>query len=302
MRQTRTPVSKVMVALMWLLFLGLTIGWIVFLLARDHPSRDTNENPTDLARIVLSLVVGGFFLACGIGSYLVLLATNCFTFNFQQPIWSGVKAKLYLSQIVVLTGLALGLGFGLSPFIGPGLTALGVSGQIAFLLPVMAMVVVLQVVQIFFYIWAPLERRLITKRLQARGISPAQLQTAMLVGISNPQQSSFKKFSKIEEDIGALWIGPGQLVYWGDNEAFGITPEQLVQVERKGDTGSTSMLAALSHVILHVQMPDGGARQIRLHTEGHWTIAGRRSAMDELEEKIVQWQTTALPAAPAQPL
>jgi len=40
-----------------------------------------------------------------------------------------------------------------------------------------------------------------------------------------------------------LWIGPEQLVYYGDSGDFAVTREQLAQIERKADSGGTSMLA-----------------------------------------------------------
>jgi hypothetical protein len=137
----------------------------------------------------------------------------------------------------------------------------------------------------------------ITKRLLAQNITPAQLNSAVLVGISDPTRSSFRKFGAIEEDIGAMWIGPDQLVYWGDNERFSIAREQLAQMERKSDTGSTTMLVGIAHAVLHVKLPDGGVRQIRLHTEGVWTMGQKRRTMDVLADSIVRWQSCAAPAS-----
>ena len=299
MQRTRKPVSKLKMLLMWGIFLGFTIGWIAFLLwqRRDRPA--VAEPPTDVVHTMVMVVLGGFFLAGGVAGYLVLLATNCFTMKFDRPVWSGVKDRLYLANVVVLTGAALGLGFGLTPWLSPLLTGFGLTGELAMFLPVMALVVALQIVRIFVLIWAPMERRLIARRLQARGITPAQLQGASLVGISNPLRSSFKKFSQVEEDVGALWVGPEQLIYWGDNDQFAVRREQLTQIERKADAGGTTMLVGVTHIILHVQQPDGSERQIRLHTEGHWTMSGKGRAMDALEERIVAWHGGVVDSAPA---
>jgi hypothetical protein len=49
------------------------------------------------------------------------------------------------------------------------------------------------------------------------------------------------------------------------------------------------MLGGVTHIILHVTLPDGSERQIRLHTEGHWTMGAKGRAMDELEERILEW-------------
>jgi hypothetical protein len=146
-----------------------------------------------------------------------------------------------------------------------------------------------QLVQLWVLIWSPLEKRIITQRLAALGITPAQLQSAALVGLSNPASGLAKRFAAIEEDMGALWVGPDRLIYRGDNEQFDITREQLVQMERKADNRSTSVLGGIAHIILHVKLADGSVRQIRLHTEGHWTMGQKRKAMDALADAIVRW-------------
>jgi hypothetical protein len=298
LQQTRKPASKLKMALMWLIFLGFTAALITFLLW-THPDRSapSEDSAPDIVHTIVTLVFGGFFLVAGLAAYFILLATNCLTFNFQRPIWADARVKFYFGNIVVLTAIGLGIGLPLAALAKPHLTRLGLNGELSFLVPVMGMLVILQIAQIFVLKWAPLERRLIAKRLQAQGITAAQLETAMLVGLSNPLQSSFKKFASVEEDIGALWIGPEQLVYWGDREQFGISRQQLTQLERKADSGGTTMLAGLTHLILHCQLPDGSERQIRLHTEGHWTMGGKRRAMDELEDRIAQWHGAQAPVS-----
>jgi hypothetical protein len=291
MQQTKKPVSKVKMILMWVVFVGITLCWIALLLWRHRGEAAPAEPAPGLGQAIITMIFGAFFLVAGIAGYAVFLATNCFTFNFQKPIWSDVKGKLYVANVVVLTGISLGIGFGLAPFLSPLLTPLGVTGQMGTLVPVLAMIVIFQVVRVFVLIWTPLEKNLIAKRLQARGLVPAQLQAATLVGISNPLKSSFKKITLVEDDIGALWVGPEQLVYWGDNEQFAITRDQVTQIERKADAGGTTMLGGVTHLILHLAPPGGGERQIRFHPEGHWTMASQGRAMDALEQSIVQWHS-----------
>ena len=299
MQTTKRPVSKVRMALTWLIFVGITVGWIAFLIWRRQNSPAPAETPPPFATAIISLFAGGFFFVAGAASYAILLATNCFTFNFNAPVWIGFKAKVYFANIVVLTGFALGIGFGITPLVSPLLMGFGVSAQMAFFVPVMAMVVVLQIVRVFVLIWSPVETRLITRRLLARGLTPAQLQTAFPVGISNPLNSSFKKMSRVEEDIGALWVGPEQLVYYGDSGDFAVTREQLSQIERKADSGGTTLLGGVTHVNLHIRQADGSDRQIRFHTEGHWTMGAKGRAMNDLEERIVQWHSAGIPQVPA---
>jgi len=55
------------------------------------------------------------------------------------------------------------------------------------------------------------------------------------------------------------------------------------------DTKSTTMLSGTAHVILHVRLAGGGARQIRLHNEGVWTMGGKKRASDELAARINEW-------------
>jgi hypothetical protein len=163
---------------------------------------------------------------------------------------------------------------------------------------VMAMVFVLQIAQMWILIWGPLEKRFIVKRMAALGITPQQLAGAFLVGLSNPQRSSFKKFGTVEEDVGALWVGPEQLIYYGDGEQFGLTRSHIMQIERKADSGSTSMLGGIAHVVLHVTQSNGSLRQIRLHNEGPLTMGQKRVAMEQLAEAILQWHgNPAIPAA-----
>jgi hypothetical protein len=142
------------------------------------------------------------------------------------------------------------------------------------------------------------EQRVIWKRLLAQGVEPAQMPSAVLVGISDPTHSSLKKFGAVEDDIGALWFEPGELRYRGDSEQFVIAREQLVQIERRADAGSATVLSGVTHVILHVKQPDGTQRQIRLHTEGVWTMGLKRKTMDQLAQAIVQWHDKAVAAPP----
>jgi hypothetical protein len=135
----------------------------------------------------------------------------------------------------------------------------------------------------------PVETHIIRKRLTAAGVTPAQMQTATLVGLSNPASGYAKRFGRIEEDVGALWISPELLIYRGDSEQFDISRDQISAIEQKADNRSTSVLAGIAHVILHVKLSDGSIRQIRLHTEGLWTMGQRKRKMDELAEAIYRW-------------
>jgi hypothetical protein len=280
---------------MWLLMVGGILFWVVLAFWWNHgrmPAKELAEEPAGvIVYSVFSLFVGGFFLVLGVMSYLAVIFSGCFTFSYKRPVWQAAKTKQFFANIIVTVLLALGAGFTLAAFLGPVLTLLGLDAGLANLLPVMFMIGGVQILQLWVLIWSPLERRIITKRAAALGITPAQLQSAALVGLSNPASGFVKRFAAIEEDMGALWVGPDLLIYRGDNEQFDITREQLVQMERKADNRSTSVLGGIAHIILHVKQPDGSVRQIRLHTEGHWTMGRKRRAMDALAEAIARWHT-----------
>jgi hypothetical protein len=299
MQQTKKPVSKVKVALMWAILVGNVVFWCGFWIWHHRADAPTaaDEPGMGLFRAIGMIVIGCFFLVAGVVSYLAVLFSNCLTFNFKNPVWSGFKPKLFLANIIVPVQGALGIGCMLSAFATPILLGIGIAPGVAGFLPVMAMVALLQVCQMWIQIWAPLEKRLIRKRLKAQGLNDAQLQTAILVGLSDPRRSSFKKFGRIEEDVGALWFAPDQLVFYGDIERFSISRDQLMQIERRADVGSTSILGGLAHVILHVRLPDGSERQIRFHIEGVPTQGAKRKGMDQLADAIVQWHSSAAPAA-----
>ena len=227
----------------------------------------------------------------------MILFTHCLSFDFNYPVWPGVKGKLFLVNIVVPLGVGLGLGFMVSSVVTPLLMARGFNSEVAGLIPVLGMVGLVQVAQLWIMVWAPLERRLIVRRLQTLGISAEQLNSAFLIGLSNPASGMLKRFGSIEEDIGALWITADQLVYWGDSERFAITRDQLTAVERKADNRSVSLLAGITHVILHVKTATGVERQIRLHNEGQWTMGQKRKMMERLAEAIGSWYRPAAVAA-----
>lgn len=295
MNPGKTPVSKTRVILTWGGVLAFVAGMCVFWtwwFARQTPSNEVEADPSLMFSIVMAFF-GIVFLGIGLAAYLATFYTNCLTFNFSGPVWRGLKVKIYFANILVPLGFALGLGFLLVGLLGPLLIAAGLNRGLATIGPVMAMIFVLQVAQLWILIWGPLEKRIIHKRTAALGITPEQLTGAFLVGLSNPAKSSMKKLGLVEEDVGALWVGPDQLIYWGDGEQFGLTREQVLAIERRTDSGSTSMLGGIAHVILHVEQTADNVRQIRLHTEGLVTMGQKRKAMEQLAQAIAEWHSQA---------
>lgn len=300
MIQPNKPVSKFKVILLWAVLIGNVVFWTAFWTLRNRPEAPPSdpEQESGIARFVFMIVVGGFFLVSGLAAYFLFILTNGLTFDFTRPFFGAYKAKLYLAKIVVPTLVLIGLALMLGAFLGPVLQGFGLHGQISFFLPLILTIVPIQIAQMWVNIWSPMAKKLIGKRLAARGIPPVRMATALLVGISNPLKSSFKKMTLVEEDVGALWIGGPELVYCGDTDQFSISRAQIVQIERRADAGSTSMLSGTAHVILHVQLPDGTVRQIRFHVEGHWTQGLSRRAMDDLAAAITRWHESAVSAPP----
>src|SRR5215831_801348 len=188
MQQSSKPVSKLRVVLMWAIMLATIFGVATFMIWHNHrdegPSR--SDGVPDLFRSVFFFIVGGFGLVVGIAAYVITLASDCFTFNFRHPIWPAMRGKIFLVNTFVPVIPALGLGFIISAFLSPVLTSAGLTGSLPGILPVIGTVIIFQIVQLWVMVWSPLERRIITKRLQALGITREQLQTSFLIGLSDP--------------------------------------------------------------------------------------------------------------------
>src|SRR5215217_361450 len=63
-----------------------------------------------IAHVILA-VVGAFLLVAGAMVYGLIVATRCFTFNFNAPVYRVLKMKLWLAYMAV--GLFATVGFGL---------------------------------------------------------------------------------------------------------------------------------------------------------------------------------------------
>ena len=94
-----------------------------------------------------------------------------------------------------------------------------------------------------------------------------------------------------------LWVGPDQLVYWGDAERLAATREPVVQIERRADNRGQTVLGGIRYVILHLAQPGSGERHVRLHVEGRWTLGQKRRVMDCLADQIQTWHPRLAPEA-----
>ncbi len=292
--QPAKTVSKPRIILKWVMMVGaitlvsfLCFFWSFNFTAPTAESQEGMANP--VVHAVFFFVLGMLFLGAGVAGYFLVIMTCCFTFDYTRPVWNSIKAKAFLCNILVIMLLGLGVGMLASAFLSPVLQGFGLHGTQADLMPVLAALVGIQLIQLWVLVWAPVEKRLIHKRLATMGITPDHLKGAVLAGISNPASKLSKQFGAIEEDMGALWVTPDRLAWRGDVEQFDLTREQVVEIERKAYARSNTSLAGIEHPILHVQLPDGSIRQMRLHVEGLWTLGQKRQTIDALNEAINGW-------------
>ncbi|MHC4441121.1 MAG: hypothetical protein ACYTF1_15850 [Planctomycetota bacterium] len=268
---------------------GLFGLWITGTFEYEDPST-VSEEPQDLIFSVVVFVFAFIAFAIGLAGYYLVLCTCCFTNDFSRPFFRSLKAKLYVANIVVSLFIVLGLALFVSVFIRPILLAAGISPLYSFMIPAFGAFFILNFVLMWFQIWAPLEKKVIARRLGALGIPLQYIQTGTYIGVSDPTKSSFKKMTLVEDDCGMLWVTPTTISYRGDTETFDIQRDQLIEVERRADAGDNDSLAGVVNVIMKIRQDDGQQRSIRLHCEGCWTQSAKARAMDRLTSEITQWQ------------
>ena len=124
-------------------------------------------------------------------------------------------------------------------------------GLLAFFLPL----VVLQFVLAWLNLWSPVDLALIRRRQEALGVAPEVQAQGLFIGVSDPSRSSWRKFGRIEEDLGILWLHPAALIYRGDATGWHLPAPGVVAVERAADSGATSSYFGASGVVM-----SGGSR------------------------------------------
>jgi hypothetical protein len=277
----------------WALVVGNLIFWIwfwVFRGERPPPEMYSASEPVPrMAQSIVFMVLGAFVVALGFGVYAIVVRTNCFTFNFDMPVWKAAKRKIYVANIFVQVILLVGTGMILAGMLNRMLERAGLSANAAYLAPMLASLFLGQLTFVWVNLWAPIERRLIEKRLAAKGISTQRIAEGMLIGLSDPTRSSLKKFTAIEDDVGMLWAENESLTYLGDSRQFNYTRLEVERMEQKADGASTSALSGTVHPILYVKESDGVERAIRLHAEAVWTLGQKRIAMNGIAERIRNW-------------
>jgi hypothetical protein len=248
----------------------------------------TQPLSVEFLRVVVTFfAVAGIVL--GVVFYGIAVATRFFITDLSRPFVPAFKTRVWLAQTIVPMPAMLGLGLLLSLVVTPRLQAAGLEFMLAYMIPVLAVVILSQVVLVWFQLWTPVERALIRGRLRAMGIGQEDLARGRLIGISDPDVSSFKKLGIVEDDLGMLWITAGSLRYIGDLTHFDIPRERVVRIEQKADAGNTVAIAGASHVIVTYVDAERIPRRVRLHVEGVGTIRGKARGLDELAAELRRW-------------
>jgi hypothetical protein len=297
----RKPVSafrKVLVALVLLAVISFSL--LLGLMASGGLGRhDSASPPSDFrgaglsARGIAFSIVLAFLsvvaLVVGVALYAIVLATRLFIFNFRRPVWVSFKNRWFVANILLPIPILFGLS-GLIAAIGsPFLINLGMAPETTFALLFFAPFILLQLLTTWLRIWMPVKSRLARTRLRALGVVPARMDQGILLGISDPSRTSLAK-GLIEDDIGMLWMTPGELVYEGDNDEFRVRPEQCLSIERIADAGSVSAYFGNVDIILTVACDGAPPRRVRLHPETSWTMTGTARASDRLANELEQWK------------
>jgi len=278
--------------IIFVMIVSFTVSFLIVrsLAGPSQPKEVVRDAPA-IAGLAVLMFIGGIFCFCsGVLLYAVVLLTQCFTFDFQKPFWNAFKKKLYVMHIIVTLLFDLGVAAFVSMIVTPLMILLGLPESVSFFVPVLATLILMQLLFTWISIWQPLEKSTVQKRMAAFGISQDDISRAIPMGISDPAKSSFKKLTMVEEDVGMLWIGNDEILYRGDADSFRFGRQQLIEIERDADAGSMSAYAGNVHIILRFQTPDGAERRVRLHVEGCWTIRQTAKASDSLAEILNRWK------------
>ncbi len=265
-------------------------GKLIGLFTSHEPAPRIFRVTESQANVAFTAAFGA--LAVAVVGYVAVFLTNCFTFGFNRPFFARFKRKLYFINIVVSLGLSLAVGFLVSVPVTPILVRLGLPGAIPFAAPILISLIIVQLILVWVNIWTPLNRAMIRKRATALGIDPIDFGKGILVGVSDPGKSSFKKLTLVEDDVGVLWIEPAQLVYRGDTEDFELKRDNMISVECKADAGSMASYAGAVYPILRYRNKNGSERSIRLHAWGNWSLGGLSKSLKLLSLKLESWHSS----------
>jgi hypothetical protein len=283
--------SKRLIGIIFFVAISIAIPFLIIHFFFNTPCTNDPIKAIDRTSLMFLMFLGGcFFLFVAISVYMLTLATKCFTFNFHKPFFSSFKKKLYIMHNI-FTGLA---GIGIASFVStaiiPILMAFGISLLTAATVSWVILFILTQLLMTWIAIWKPMGKLIIKRRLVILGINEEEMEKGIYIGISNPTNSSFKKMTYVQEDVGMLWLHSNELIYKGDKDNFNISRENLIEVERIADFGGLSAFFGDISVIIRYRTTDGTEQRIRLHCGDVWTLSGIAKESDMLSEKIIHWK------------
>jgi hypothetical protein len=271
-----------------LAFVAIVVGGGILGMALSQGTQAPQQNELAGGLGIFVMLLGGLSLFVGVSVYTLVLVSNCFISDFDRPFMPYIGKRLWTANLLVGLFLQLGGGLMLWPMTAR-FAAQVLPPPLVIPVSFFGPIVLLQIIFVWFSVVSPLTPALIRRRLTAYGITEEQMAAAMPIGISDPNKSSLKKFTIIEEDLGMLWIGPDRLIYRGDAMGFDIERSQMMEVERKVDAGAVSAYFGAVHVIIRFRDADGAERRIRLHVESTWTMTGTARELDRLAKTIQDW-------------
>ena len=144
--------------------------------------------------VIVTVVLALFSLLAGIVIYIIVLATHCFTFNFEKRSGTPHSKPGYMSAISWWEQpLLLGFAGIATAIAGPLLiNFLGLSREISLLIPFLVVFIPCQILLAWTNIWNPLICSLTRKRLLAMGYTQDEIKTGICAGVSDPTISSMR--------------------------------------------------------------------------------------------------------------
>ncbi len=285
-----SPIKRIAIIaflIIWPVAIAVFFYWLT--ISRNPPAEAPQNAPETLTMSLVFLFLGILSLVATVAAYFIAFATQCFTFNYNKPIWKALRVRFYIANIIIPVFAGLTLGLCSAAFLTPILTSTGLSFAVAFAIPCLGMFMVSQFILSYVSIWTPIQKNAVKKRMAAFGISIENMQWGIHMGISDPAKSSLKKLTTIEEDIGMLWIKPDLIVYRGDADGFIIRRGLLAQIERLTDSGSIAALTGALNVVIRFRNQDGTERRVRLHPQDCWTLRQVATKSNDLADQITTW-------------
>jgi len=280
-------------ALLLSIVVGTSIGFLLVRAVFGGGGDGAGGEEMDQGGTLLLSVIMGLFgtlsLGAGVLGYVIAVATRCFTSDWRKPFWKGLRARLYVANIVVPLLLIIAIASYVCMVMMPLLGLAGLPTAAAFLVPFFATVIVCQLISVSVNIWVAVVRGATKMRLLALGVPEQALTSGVYVGVSDPSRSGAKRLF-VEDDLGMLWLGRDEMAYRGDTQEFRVPRGRLVAVERAANVWSWAAYWGAVDVIIRFTQEDGVERRVRLHPMGNWTIRGVAKTSDWLADAVGKWQ------------